>query len=96
MIDITENILSAPNDEERLNDMLSWLDECVGPKQRDELVHETGTMVYVGRGWELGCMRPLLPKKHNTMTFYVKFDDELEELMFKLKWPDSTSQIILK
>ena len=94
MIDITSNILAAPNDEERLNEMLAWLEEVVGPKQRDTLVHETGTMQYVGDGWELGCMRGVQTKKHNTLTFYVKFDDELQELMFKLKWPDSTSQIM--
>jgi hypothetical protein len=94
MIDITENILeaAAPN-QDRLQEILDWLEQCIGPKLSDSIVVETGTQQHKGIGWELGCMRPPGKSKRNTLTFYVKFDDERDELMFKLIWSSSTSQI---
>jgi hypothetical protein len=94
MIDITENILevAAPN-QDRLQEMLDWLEARIGPRVSDSIVVETGTQQYKGDGWELGCRRPPRPSKRNTLTFYVKFDDERDELMFKLIWSNSTSQI---
>jgi hypothetical protein len=38
-------------------------------------------------------MRNPAKPERGTMTFYVKFDDENQELMFKLIWSNSTSQI---
>jgi hypothetical protein len=94
MIDITDNILETPTqDQDRLQEVLDWLETCIGPKTHDIFVVETGTMQYQGNGWELGCMRNPAKPDRGTMTFYVKFDDESEELMFKLIWSNSTSQI---
>jgi hypothetical protein len=94
MIDITENILetAAPN-QDRLQEMLDWLEGNIGPKLSDSIVIETGTQQHKGVGWELGCMRHSHKAKRNTLTFYVKFDDERDELMFKLIWSNLTSQI---
>jgi hypothetical protein len=95
MIDITENILEAADrNQDRLQEILDWLEQCIGPKTQDIIVVETGTTQYKGLGWEVGCMRHPGKTKRNTLTFYVKFDDEREELMFKLIWSNSTSQII--
>lgn len=94
MIDITDNILEAADrNQDRLQEVLDWLETCIGPKTADTIVYETGTMQYTGKGWEVGCMRNPAKSDRGTMTFYVKFDDEREELMFKLIWSNSTSQI---
>lgn len=97
MLDITQNVLApvASGQPDTLSEMLSWLKTCIGPMTK-ESVTDTGTMQYDGEGWELGCMRPVgEKKKYNTMTFYVRFDDDHNELMFKLIWSNLTSQITL-
>jgi hypothetical protein len=99
MIDVTDYVYHnggniAGNDS--YDELLQWCNDNVGERidATNGMKYQALDVIWAGKGWYSGIFRTHNPERNQKfLHFYFAFDDELDELQFKLAWPILTSHL---
>lgn len=90
MIDVTELVFSKEGiGQGAAEKMLKWCEDTVGPR-----LHQIDTGAIVGEGWKF-CIVRQPGKRNERLTWCFDFDNELDELQFKIVWSALTSHLTI-